>query len=227
MTLKWIAIVTMLIDHLGIVLTYTVPEPVWKSMRIIGRMAFPIFCFLLVEGFYHTRAIKKYLVRLGIFALLSEVPFDLMISWQAWYPEYQNVFFTLLIGLFLLYLYNWFLANVQPIYAIMALVSMLCLAYLIKCDYGAEGVLMIYLFFLFRFRPAGMYISVGLVMALMGGIEIFAVASFLPIALYNGEKGGKAVESRKRGLFQKYFFYFFYPVHILLLTGLRYLLYVY
>ena len=226
MTLKWIAIVTMFIDHLGIVLTYAVPEPVWRSMRIIGRTAFPIFCFLLVEGFYHTRDIKKYLVRLGIFALISEAPFDLMIFGQVWYPEYQNVFFTLLIGLFLLYLYNRFLANVQPIYAIMAVVSMLCLAYLVKCDYGAEGVLMIYLFFLFRFRPVGMYIGVGLVMALMGGIEIFAVASFLPIALYNGEKGGKTMERGKSGLLQKYFFYFFYPVHILFLTGLRYLLYI-
>ena len=74
--LKLIAIITMLIDHIAAVL---IPSDtmLWLVMRCIGRLAFPIFVFLLVEGFHHTRDVKKYLLRLGAFALISEVPFDL------------------------------------------------------------------------------------------------------------------------------------------------------
>ena len=221
-TLKWIAIVTMFIDHLGLVASAGAPVEVWRTMRIIGRLAFPIFCFLLTEGFYHTRDVKKYLIRLGIFALVSEIPFDLVVFRRLWYTDYQNVFFTLFIGLFLLYLYNRFLANTQPIYAVMAVISMLCLAFLIHCDYGAEGVLMIYLFYFFRFRPLAMCVSTGLLMVFMGGLEIYGIAALPLILLYNGEKGGRKGESRKGELVQKYFFYCFYPVHLLLLAALDY-----
>ncbi|MCI8466006.1 MAG: TraX protein [Lachnospiraceae bacterium] len=223
--LKWIAVMTMFIDHLGIVLSAGVSREIWTAMRIIGRLAFPIFCFLLVEGFYHTRDVKKYLIRLGIFALLSEIPFDLVVFRRFWHPDYQNVFFTLFIGLLLLYLYNRFLANTQPIYAIMTVVSMLCLAYVIHCDYGAEGVLMIYLFYFFRFRPMAMYISTALVIVFMGGLEIYALAALPLIFFYNGEKGGKTPKKRAGALVQKYFFYFFYPVHLSLLAFLDYILF--
>ncbi len=224
-SLKWIAVVTMFIDHLGIVLSAGVSTEIWRTMRIVGRLAFPIFCFLLAEGFYHTRDVKKYLARLGVFALLSEIPFDLVVFRRLWHPDYQNVFFTLFLGLLLLYLYNRFLANRQPVYAVMTVVSMLCLAYLIHCDYGAEGVLIIYLFYYFRFRPAAMYISTALVMVFMGGLEIYAPAALLLIFFYNGEKGGREPKSRAGVLAQKYFFYFFYPVHLALLALLDHVLF--
>ncbi len=217
-TLKWIAVVTMFIDHLGIVLSPGVSTEVWRTMRIVGRIAFPIFCFLLVEGFYHTRDVKKYLLRLGAFALVSELPFDLVVFRRLWHPDYQNVFFTLFIGLLLLYLYNRFLANTQPVYAIMTVVSALCLAYLIRCDYGAEGVLMIFLFYYFRFRPLAMCVSVGLVMVFMGGLEVYALAALPFLLLYNGEKGGREPKTAAGALVRKYFFYFFYPVHLTLLA---------
>ncbi len=116
-TLKIIAIVTMLIDHIGVaifengMLKYQDNSLAWVSianlvLRTIGRIAFPIFCFLLVEGFFHTRDIKKYGTRLFLFALISEIPFDLAVFDTWFYPGYQNVYFTLFIGLWVIYWYD-------------------------------------------------------------------------------------------------------------------------
>lgn len=123
-TIKIIAVITMLIDHIAAaVLTrmlivrgyYSVWENEetafrWMAenggllgamlvMRMIGRLGFPIFCFLLTEGFQKTRNLKKYILRLGLFALISEIPFDLAFSGQVLEFQYQNVYFTLLIGI--------------------------------------------------------------------------------------------------------------------------------
>ena len=85
--LKWIAMVSMLIDHVGIYLgRCNVDWEIWKWFRIIGRIAFPLYCFLLVEGFFHTGDIKKYLIRIGAFALISEIPFDLFLCGTWFYP---------------------------------------------------------------------------------------------------------------------------------------------
>ena len=114
---KIIAIVTMFIDHCGAVfverkiwqIQWT--NPAWQDdslyktlnivddvMRSIGRLAFPLFIFLLVQGFMHTRSRLKYAVRLGLFALISEVPFDMAFMNKTFTMSYQNVFFTLLLG---------------------------------------------------------------------------------------------------------------------------------
>lgn len=117
-TLKLIAIITMLIDHTAAVILERwltaerlgglhTNEQFWYNtyliMRFTGRLAFPLFCFLLVEGFQHTRNVGKYAVRLAVFALISEIPFDLALHGTAFYFHYQNVFFTLLIALLVLF----------------------------------------------------------------------------------------------------------------------------
>ncbi len=116
-TIKIIAIVAMFIDHLAASLLTRIlysasPESfnqtlygVIMVMRLIGRLGFPIFCFLLVEGFHKTRNRRKYALRLGMFALISEIPFDLAFHGQVLETGYQNVFFTLLIGILLLCAY--------------------------------------------------------------------------------------------------------------------------
>ena len=103
--LKVIAVVSMLIDHTSAVILEQIPglENPAFLMRIIGRAAFPIYCFLLVEGFYHTRSRAKYAGRLFLFALISEVPFDLAFSRRMWDFSSSNVFFTLLFGLLVIW----------------------------------------------------------------------------------------------------------------------------
>lgn len=105
-TLKWIAVISMLIDHTAEVLinhNAALTDPIWAQiyvlMRGIGRIAFPIYAFLLVEGFLHTRDVKKYLARMLTFAVVSEIPFDLAVFHTPFYWGYQNVFFTLFLGL--------------------------------------------------------------------------------------------------------------------------------
>lgn len=176
--------------------------------RGIGRIAFPIFCFLLVEGCYHTKNLKRYGIRLAIFALLSELPFDL--AFQNTFLEftYQNVFFTLTIALVTIAACKHIAEGTREISA-KCLMQLGCLflgmalAQLLGTDYGAYGVFAVWVLYLFYERKKGM-LAAGAVIFLW---EVTAPLAFVPIRYYNG----------KRGSSLKYFFYLFYPLHILLL----------
>lgn len=218
--LKLIACVTMLIDHFGaaIVPTFSVPYVVtlYYICRIIGRLAFPIYCFLLVEGMRRTRNPQKYVLRLAIGILLAELPFDLLFeggfSWG-----YQSVMVTLTLGAVMLICMQktekqWLKALIVLPFAV--------LAELCKCDYGGWGIAMIAVFALldrFALRFAGVLLvsaimpSAGIpVFGIVLSCELAATAAMLPIGFYSGRKltYNKAIQ---------WAFYLFYPVHILLL----------
>lgn len=238
-TLKMIAIISMLADHIcAVVLTRVAINDLAQSgntglmalgqswlflivsiIRLtVGRLAFPIFCFLLVEGFQKTRNVGKYALRLGLFALISEIPFDLALKNKVLEFGYQNVFFTLFIGLLTLIAIKWIEGRswnkaLQIIGMVLALAAGMAAAKLLRTDYDAVGVLLIAALYLFRSKPwqravAGSVVLIPGTLVLMGSLsELFATFAFLPIYLYNGERGWKL----------KYVFYLFYPLHMLIL----------
>ena len=210
--LKVIAVVSMLIDHTSAVILEQIPglEAPAFFMRIIGRAAFPIYCFLLVEGFMHTRDREKYALRLGCFAAVSEIPFDLAFNGKVLEVGYQNVFFTLLLGLLTMMAYDvvmnqsrWSVWKRTALSTIAILAGMFAAEFL-STDYGALGVLCIMVFYLFR-RSRIQQVVFGCLAFVWW--EWAAVFAFVPIFYYNG----------KRGFGMKYFFYAFYPVHLLIL----------
>jgi hypothetical protein len=220
--LKMIAIITMFIDHIGVaifengILKYQDSPLAWVSianlaLRTIGRIAFPIFCFLLVEGFFHTRDIKKYGTRLFLFALISEIPFDLAVFDTWFYPGYQNVYFTLCIGLWVIYWYDKVFGN--PIRQTLVFLTGCGAAVLLKCDYNVVGIAMILIFYIFYKDKKRQTIFAG-ILAAVESLSCFgaAILAFIPIRMYSGERG-------KSNL--KYFFYWFYPAHLILLYILR------
>ena len=224
-----LAMVFMLCDHLwGTIVSGN------DWLTCIGRLAYPIFAFMLVEGYFHTKNLKKYTLRLLIFALLSEIPFNLAIGSRLFYPIHQNILWSFLISLFLI---HW---NAQTkakrnlaVQILVALASLLsaCLAGLLTfVDYNHYGILMVLVFYFFRGRKWWCYLGQLVCMwyincEMMGGLgyelslwgkdfflgqQSFALLSLIPIWLYRGKQGHHSKP------FQ-YFCYAFYPAHLLIL----------
>lgn len=223
--LKLLACTSMLIDHLSLVFGFTgVADLIFR--QLIGRLAFPIFAFLLVEGFQHTKNIRKYFAGLLLFALLSEIPYDLTIMGTgSLLPEFthQNTLFTLCLGLLMLLcikkaealLFDRASAYDRiSIVRLLVILSFSLIAWLLHLDYGYMGLTCIGAMYIFRTSP--------LQSAFWGciclNLEFFsmpgAFLSLLPLSLYNG----------KRGKQRKYLFYLFYPLHLVLLFALKKLL---
>ena len=224
LALKLLAMAFMLLDHLWATV-WSVP---WFT--VVGRLAFPIFAFQISEGFFHTSDRKKYLRRLLVFALLSEIPFNLMLSDGLVYPLHQNVMFTFLLALLLMQWMEKQRGNPVRFVAVSVVSVLLAFVLGLVCfvDYYHYGILIVLLFywthgmkFGWIVQLAGMlYISdamAGLVypVTIFGhsmeiGQQMFAVLALVPVWLYNGEKGysSKAVQLGC---------YWFYPVHLLVL----------
>lgn len=209
-TIKLIAILSMFVDHLGASGVVSIlSDNIWvyEICRLIGRIAFPLFCFLLVEGFVHTGNRKAYLGRLFLFALLSEIPFDLAFYNRWFYIESQNVFFTLFLGLLTLHCID---AAVQANHKARVWIPMVLggiAAWGLRTDYSYFGVWLIVVFYWFRGIPWRRNVVAGCSCLW----EPAAILALIPIQLYNG----------RRGINLKYLFYWFYPVHLLCLWYLR------
>ena len=169
-SLKLIAIVTMFLDHIGAAILESPVvwaflgsgeeiDPFFNSsalalcrdvdlvLRFAGRIAFPIFCFLLVEGFLHTRSLWRYMGRMAAFALLSEIPYDLAFE-EGWFdPKSQNVYFTLLLGLLAMAAVRYLLPR-SALLALAGAAGCAVLAQLLRADYGAFGVVLILLLYI-------------------------------------------------------------------------------
>lgn len=218
--LKLFACVTMLLDHYGAILA-----PWEISFRIIGRLSFPVFCYLLAEGAHHTRSPGKYALRLLIAALLSELPFDYAFFGKIfWYQ--QNVMVTLLLGLLaILAVEKTGAIWLKPVVAL----PFLAAADFLEADYGMHGVLVMLLFAMTRNLPWKHWLqAIGmlLIFADMSSAVLFTVLdvevtmqmlgvlSIIPIALYSGQK-------RTRSKALQWSFYLFYPLHLLILQFMR------
>lgn len=230
-TLKMIAVITMLIDHTAASILerivfqidangyYTVTAgnlyTLYMAMRMIGRMAFPIYCFLVVEGFLYTRNVKKYATRLLVFALISELPFDMALFNSFFDSYHNNVFLTLFLGLVTVAGVDYVIKNLHcpQFLNTLAQLGVIALgmgaAMLLHTDYSSAGVAAIVVMYILRHRRMlafGMGVIVLGVMA--GTMELAALFMLIPIFFYNGKRGKQA----------KYFFYAFYPAHLLILA---------
>ncbi len=215
--LKWIAIITMFIDHIGAAVVektniYLLPygKVLDFTLRFIGRLAFPIFCFLLIEGFYHTRSRQKYLCNLLIFAIISEIPFEISFLGEI-VIGFRNVYWTLAIGMgvmLLLEKVKEYAVKKRNLCAFLIIVSGAVLAELLHTDYGAIGVILIYILYKLRDDRKQQCICGAIATA----YEITAPIAFLLIYRYNGVRKQKHL---------KYFFYAFYPLHLLFLYWIR------
>ena len=218
--LKVLAVISMLADHTAKRILAHYPwfvEPLYRlgstdvSWYVLaesfGRLAFPIFCFLIVEGYYHTHDVRKYMRRLFVFSLISEIPFDLALKPSWFYPLKQNVYFTLLIGLWTIWTMDQFRFR-RMLRLVIALCGM-TFARGLMTDYSFRGIFLIVVLYLFHEER--------LVQCFAGAAaiawETYAPPSFILCYLYNG----------KRGLRLKYFFYLFYPVHLMILGLIRWL----
>lgn len=214
---------SMLIDHAGAVLIentslYQITgfRMLAVACRLIGRISFPLICFLLIEGFCHTEDRRKYLMRMGCFALISEIPFDLAFFGKLDLQR-QNVFFTLFTGILLLYA----LEKAETLeHSPLIRSFMMAAAILAGCaaatagrfDYSYMGILLIAALYLFRKDRKKQCIA-GAVLSLY---ELTAALAFILVGKYNGEKGD--------GRLPRNWFYIFYPLHLLVLSAIVFLL---
>ncbi len=239
--LKWFAVITMFIDHCTAVffLTWYWPmrlragiypaitdgaRALYWILRGVGRFAFPIYCFLLVEGFFHTRNVKKYLGRLLMFGVVSEIPFDLAFDrvWFSW--ESQNVYFTLFLGLLAVWLFDSLRRNIPKgsslwrrighyLLGLLGVGTCMYAAHRGGVDYGWSGVLVIFWMYFFHEDELPRAAAAAPALLAAGMIEAVSWPDFFLFHRYNGQRGRQP----------KYFFYVFYPAHLALLVLIRYL----
>ena len=219
--LKYLAFISMLIDHVNNAIVTPMLDGggfllyLSNIFSILGRIAFPIFIFFIVEGFFKTSNRKKYLITLLIFGVISEVPFDMFTSKTFFDPHWNNMMFTLALCIITIWIIDSIknkLDNKVLWYVISIIIVILFgfLAMQLSLDYDYHAIVVAYLFYIFYDKPilgAGLgYLSIIK--------ELYSFLGFGMTLTYNGERGRQ----------YKWLNYFFYPVHILILGILRFYL---
>ena len=238
--IKLIAIICMLIDHSGDALIGQ-----FSILNVIGRIAFPLFCFQIVIGYKHTKNVNKYILRLFLFGIISQIPFSLFTYSYLGRIDLLNVFFTLAFGLLAIYTLDTFPKKYKFLAVIIDILLMF-IAEFIQTDYGYFGVCLIICIYLFykdknsldkKSENSITFFNNNLLFSLVYftlliikfsnyfSIGLYEIAilqiigTFFPIIfmfLYNGKKGPS----------MKYLFYAFYPIHLLILVIIHYCIYV-
>lgn len=205
-SLKVIAIVSMTIDHLGLYMLGG-DDPASASvtyhlMRMVGRLAFPIFAFLLVEGYVHTRDIRRYMMNLLVAAIISDIPWMLLGGYDS-----HNVMFTLLLGLMAVSFIDRFWRNKLLTLTTIGLMGVL--SEWLQTDYSWRGIFLICILFMFRDKPLLAFMF-GLPFLMVYGLAGTAAGLMMPL-LYSGQRGFAT------DWVSKYFFYAFYPLHLMII----------
>jgi hypothetical protein len=215
--LKLIACMSMLSDHLAKFYFYRFQwaNMVWftlgdksisllQVMLMFGRFAFPIFVFLLVEGFENTKNKRRYGLSLLVLAVLSEIPYNLMNGNSLLLPK-QNVMFTLLLGYLAMCSLDYF--KNKPVISLVLLVVMFLISRYMYADYRTAGFVFILLMYGLRKEP----IIKTVASPVLFPMKLMVFLSLVLTCLYNGKRG--FIQSP----FLKYCFYAFYPVHMLVI----------
>ena len=232
-SLHIMAMVFMLCDHLWGTI---VPGADW--LTCVGRLTFPIFAFMIVEGYFHTKNLRKYVKRLLIFAILSEIPFNLAMGSRLFYPIHQNVLWSFLISIGLIH-WNEKIKEKQLWKRVLVVIASICIGYIggiiTFVDFYNAGILTVLAFYYFRGRKWWCYLGQFLCLwyinfEMLGGYSYevnilgeihfiarqgIAVLALIPIWLYKGRQG---YHSKK----MQYFYYAFYPLHLLILGVMKY-----
>ena len=212
-----LAMLLMLCDHLQLTLLPELP-----ILRCVGRLAFPLFAFMAVEGYLRTRNLKNYLLRLLMLGVISEIPFDLLVSGSVFYPVHQNVIWTIVLGLCCIWAFENIAADRQRLLSAVVIIASLGAAIIANVDYSSAGVLTLFAFYAFRGSTVRcrllQLLSLGIInLMLLGGVELtfpyqaLAVLSLPIIWLYDGSQG-------PHDGFIKAANYLFYPAHMLILA---------
>ena len=213
--LKIIACISMFMDHLALVFS-----PAILPLTYIGRFAFPIFAFQASLGYEHTKNFAKYILRLLVFALISQIPFKLFFN-----NNDLNVIFTIMLGVIGIYIYDKMISKNLHIVGLLGLALIAYIAEFFHMDYGCYGVFLIFLFYIAKDKKFLMilgYIAITVIlfinkMIVYGAYDlltwqlVFTLFAIIPILFYNGKQGKKT----------KYALYIFYPLHIILLYLLK------
>ncbi|MCR5785629.1 MAG: conjugal transfer protein TraX [Eubacterium sp.] len=232
----------MFIDHfaasllgsgvISIELPFISGAELYTALRSFGRFSFPMYCFFIVEGYKYTKDLKKYMSRLLVFGIISEIPFDMAISGKILESSHQNVFFTLLLGLILITVLDKYPLPDINSFSLRFVTMAVCmgLAYFGKTDYEYIGIAIIVLMYSARnYRIIQAFIGAAFMIYEYQNVYIILPAAlfFIMIMLYNGQRepspllqGGRFSLLQKER-FIKYFFYMFYPVHLLVLGIMR------